>query len=280
MFEMMRNAWMGWTEYTAAGKLVCLLFAAVLLLWLKPGKTTHKTLAIYAGITSVLCVFPVTASLLMLYQTKFYDYIWVWNLVPVTALIALAAVSLFSVSTREEGTKGAWKKPVLAVLLFAAVVMLAGRFPVSNEKVNDIHEEYELAERILQDVPKDGSMKLWAPAEIVTCARMLPGDIRLLYGRDMWDKSLDAYSYDVYDEEVEKCYRWMENVAETGNLNAVSADHILSGFVCVEEALGRGVNIIVLPDTLKPATLKQLESLLGPNYDETEGYYRWNLLEQ
>ena len=88
MRELLRNAWLGWQNYTDDGKLAALLLAALLFLWLRNKKVSQKGFLSYAVLMTACCIFPVTAVLLMLYQTKFYDYQWIWSLVPVTPVIA------------------------------------------------------------------------------------------------------------------------------------------------------------------------------------------------
>ena len=80
---------------------------------------------------------------------------------------------------------------------------------------------------------------LWAPREILETARMQPVAVtwmqpvetvgiesvavagqlpELLYGRNMWDAALNAYTYDVYPEEVQQLYCWMEAFSEKARI--------------------------------------------------------------
>ena len=42
MRELLRNAWLGWQNYTDDGKLAALLLAALLFLWLRNKKVSQK----------------------------------------------------------------------------------------------------------------------------------------------------------------------------------------------------------------------------------------------
>ena len=83
------------------GKLFAVLLLLLLLCFLwKLGEGKQKDLFSYGGIAAAACIFPLTAVLLMLWQTKFYDYEFVWTIVPLTALIACAGVLACNSSTR------------------------------------------------------------------------------------------------------------------------------------------------------------------------------------
>lgn len=104
MKTLLQSALTGWTTYTQQGKFVALLLVAIVylgrrLLAKNGDKATAPTikdnpkltgLYIYAILITLGCIFPVTALILMKYQTAFYSYVWIWAAVPQTALIAWA----------------------------------------------------------------------------------------------------------------------------------------------------------------------------------------------
>ena len=95
MNELLNNAWSGWLDYMGAGKLAGLAFLLLLLLWLLHlGNRRQQFLCGYSLIFLAVCICPVTAGLLMLYQTKFYDYEWIWSLIPLTVLLACGGTVL------------------------------------------------------------------------------------------------------------------------------------------------------------------------------------------
>ena len=91
MWRMVQDAWAGWINFTDSGKMAALAIVALLYLWLAfRCKGPQKRLMIYGAITVTLCICPATAAVLMYYQTRFYNYQWIWSMVPLTALIAFA----------------------------------------------------------------------------------------------------------------------------------------------------------------------------------------------
>ena len=91
---------------------------------------------------------------------------------------------------------------------------------------------------------------LWAPREILEYARTRDGKISLLYGRDMWDAALHAYSYDVYSEETEALYRWMEHLRDYGSEGFGTKESAAEGRECVRRAFSMGADVILLPEDI------------------------------
>ena len=77
MAELLRNAWQGWFRVTDEGKLMALFMGSLLFLWIGYEREKQKQLLRYGIMMAICCVLPVTAVILMLYQTKFYDYEWI-----------------------------------------------------------------------------------------------------------------------------------------------------------------------------------------------------------
>ena len=88
MTELMQNAWLGWRQFTDGGKVAAILLAALLYLYLSGFWKKHGELFLYTAIVTVFSIVPITAVLLMLYQTRFYDYEWIWSLVPMNVAAA------------------------------------------------------------------------------------------------------------------------------------------------------------------------------------------------
>lgn len=277
MTELLANAWKGWQQFTEAGKLAALFLASLLFLWLGGKYKTRKSFFVYTALMTVCCIFPVTAALLMLYQTKFYDYVWIWSTVPMTAVTAWAGTELLD--GQWQGFRIAGLKrglPVTALLL--AMILLCGG--VGNDGY-DRSPEGDLGARareVLQAVTsqqQEGAC-LWAPGEILEYAREADPSVRLLYGRNMWDIALNAYTYDTYPQELKDLYLWIENVDETGE--AVVTDdqgekEILWGEDCVRTAAWAGVTDILLPDRIESEKAEEYAAILGGKSVQVEGYY-------
>lgn len=254
MREYLWNAWSGWLGFTDIGKLAALFLAlAGYLLVSSRRKGPQKRFAVYGSVTALLCICPVTAALLMMYQTLFYDYPWIWSIVPFTAVIALGGVVFLT---------DCWKKGRgyrtffynVALTLFSAGVLVlcsglgANRIDSEQERQN---REYaatvleEMYENYLRDGEEPGFC-LWAPREILEYARTENSQLRLLYGRNMWDLALNAYSYDSYSQEQRDLYEWMEHLTDYG----VSIDDT-EGQEYVQRAFSMGVDCILLPTEMQ-----------------------------
>lgn len=298
MSEWIRNAGEGWQRWNSQGKLMALFFAVLLLLWFgnrKYRQGSVKKLLIYASILAVLAVIPITAAILMAYQTKFYDYEWVWSLVPITAITAYGGVVLFTVLTEEKTVKlsGGFKngiiRTVLAGLLLAVILFLSGNMGNSAWDMDTAEKEKLQAQKAVELLGEEGaenllaeSICLWAPREILEYARMLDGNITLLYGRNMWDKALGAYSYDTYDISEELLYLWMEQAAgrevPEGYVSQEAVESLAEtdAVACVTLAIQKGANRILLPGGLAEDELAGIKEYFGQqirDIRELDDYY-------
>jgi len=256
MKELLHNAWFGWRDFIDAGKLAALLLASLIFLWTGEKKPKQETLLVYTTIMTVCCIFPLTAAGLMLYQTKFYDYQWIWSLAPVTAVIACGIVRAL------DRYQYHWK---LAVLLLVVLILCGGLGRSVSEDEGDMQAR-ESAENALADVRaemREESVCLWAPREVLEYARETDASISLLYGRNMWDRWLNAYVYDTYPEQLEALYQWMEEDAAAGEEERMRES--------VEAALAEGANCILLPESLEG--VEELAEKLSMRLVPIEGYY-------
>lgn len=275
--ELLKNAWFGWEKYIQDGKLVALLLAVLLFGWLYKKGTEHKGLLLYTTVMAVGCVFPLTAALLMIYQTRFFDYQWIWSAVPLTAVVAYG-ITLF-LTELWKGTGREQKRTALAVTLLVAVALLLcgslGLSPEDKALGETADEERRVAYTVIEQLgalaeaeERQGTIVLWAPAEIIEYAREADGRIKLLYGRNMWDVALNAYAYDVYGDNVVELYTVMEEMSHpTGQKMAKTPAEY------AEIAVGEGVNCIVLPDSVAWAKILYMAEVLGATPREVEDYW-------
>lgn len=250
MWESVQKAWVGWQSFMDGGKLVAPALAAVAYMVMRKGRLGPAgRLVRYGGIAAVLCICPVTAALLMLYQTAFYDYPWIWSMVPLTALIALGG----TVFLTDQWKKGGWRtflyNTVLTLLCVGALV-LCGGLGESRVDAAEQRRERVRAEAVLAEAKAvcGEEFCLWAPQEILEYARTQDGKISLLYGRDMWDAALHAYSYDMYSEDTEALYLWMEHLRDYGAEGFGTKESAAEGRECVRRAFAMGVDVILLPE--------------------------------
>lgn len=268
MTEFIKNAWRGWQAFTENGKLVALLLIALLLFWFwkKDAWKKYRRLFFYTTVATIACVCPITAAVLMAYQTKFYDYQWIWTYVPMTIVIAMAGTLMWIALTQKAaGTRlGMWKK-LGVTLVMAGLLYSCGSLGNSVWDVQAKAEGLAQTRKILDVITQEGQktdIVLWAPREIMEYARALDGNIRMPYGRNMWDHALNGYSYDTYGETEIAMYTWMTTAEETG-----------MGVVCSDWLVQTGVNQVLLPKNLLPELVDGWAEALGKEASLLEGYY-------
>lgn len=277
MAELLKNAWIGWQDYTREGKLVVLLLASLLFLWFGRKHREQKALLYYTSMATACCIVPVSAVVLMLYQTKFYDYEWIWSMVPLTAVTAYG-ISLFWTEYCGERKAGGWRGRLPLTALLLAAVLLCGNFSGQIWKDGEGREEKQQAGIVLDMLSAhcpESNICLWAPREIMEYARETDASLRLPYGRNMWDYALNAYSYDVYDEEILLLYQWMTQVEETGEteLKREAEQKAVSLEKIADYALEAGVNCVLLPESMEPKSIERMEKALGTEAQAMGDYY-------
>ena len=257
MQEWSKRAAEGWQQYITAGKYAVLFLAGAGFLLLsesladngnKTGKTQSRKLFFCYALLSAFCVIcPVTAALLMKYQTAYSDYADLFGLVPVTGILAAAAACIL--------TKVSGKKRIAAVAVCLLLLCLCGNLsrPVwrqirtqslqegkGQKSIGEGNEECWIA--AAAPALKENAVEeicLWAPEEILKDVRAKDAEICLIYGRNLWDQALNAWSYDSYDTAIRAMYEWMEREDYRAGKETTTA--------CVRAALERGVNCMVLP---------------------------------
>ena len=278
MTELIRNAWqLGWLRFTNGGKLPAVLFASLLFLWLSGRWKKQKALFSYTVLMALFCVVPVTAILLMLYQTKFYDYEWIWSLVPMTVVTAWG-ITEFLEEQWKEFSLSQWRRGLPVTILLLAVLVLCSGFGGQDIDRKAELDRRQNAEEVVAKVLEyqNGDVYLWAPREIMEYARQQSGSILLLYGRNMWEESLNAYTYDTYSQEIQELYLWMENVDPTGTAQIEDIEQgkmLLEGEVCMAAAAQAGVNCVLLPESLDEGTVEKLAEILDGTVVLLDKYY-------
>lgn len=258
MAELIKNAWLGWGRVAESGKAVALFFAALLFLGLGRGKETRRQLVLYAFVSAVCCMVPVTAALLMMYQTRFYDYEWIWSLVPLTAVTAYGFAE-FLVEYWKAFKGSLWKKGISVILLLLGTAFFCSGMGGTARDCPEEARQRAQAESLLRELRGlfGDDICLWAPENVMEYARESDGAVRLAYGRNMWDISLNAYAYDTYDQSVEELYQWMK-LAEAGEKTGEAA--VKS---CAETVKAKGINCVVLPGMTDEGTIAEWEAALG-----------------
>lgn len=303
MTELLHNAWVGWTGYIDRGKLAALLLAVLLYLWFDRKRRENMPLLLYTSVITICCIVPITAVGLMLYQTKFYNYEWIWSMVPLTAVTAYG-ITLFLMRLWERAKKETWSICVPVTLLSVAAVLFCGSMGGEVWDRQEEQRERQLAGKVLERIEgryPGEAICLWAPREIMEYAREKDAGIILPYGRNIWDHFLDGYAYDLYEEEQLVMEQWMaqvrrggeadlkvqipapEQTADAEDISADAAEKALAGAggrerivkleECVQIALAEGVNCILLSSAAKPEVVQRMEKMLGIRGLEMEHYW-------
>jgi hypothetical protein len=296
MPELIRNAWIGWQDYKEAGKFAVLLMALYLFLFIiknsvctdirKPNLTADdsekgnnriRTLYIYTGIIAVLCIFPLTAAVLMLYQTKFYNYEWIWSYVPMTCVLSVGACTVLELVWRKNYKASDRIKALVITMLLAGVLLVSGSINVwsDGQEENTQTQSCESTAALVESIEKmtDNTICLWATQDIMAHAREYSADVTLIYGRNMWDNALNAYSYDTYTKEYEDMYQWMQLMELCGEISVVYGSEDVDYDNCIQNAIDAGVNVIVLPENTMEEALSEIEETAGAQSVIVEGYY-------
>lgn len=265
MDELLRNAWNGWHSYTETGKLAALLLISLMLLWLYYKRVDRKNFLIYTTVAAGCCIVPVTAAGLMVYQTRFYDYEWIWSMVPLTAMVSFA-VTLFVTEFLRDLTRGDKRKRAGVIIMLLAAGLLCGGMGSKPWDMTKEREERQAAETLLTRLREHMGGReicLWAPREVLEYVREYDAGIRLLYGRNMWELSMNAYSYDVYPEELTEVYEWMEGIGR----EPISAER------CAEIVGETGVNCVLLPGTAGVEDIEQFQEIMAMQAEMLGDYY-------
>lgn len=248
MQELLRNAVNGWQRYTDDGKYAVLFLGILLFYWYMTrteGENripSRELLWKYAVLTAGLAIFPPTAVIWMKYQTRFYDYEWIWSAVPVTLVTAAGMAEIYLQCYRKYWKWKLWK-PVGMMAAGLALIFLCGNLEIGWEQGTFESAGEEKASLVLDKVQQIGNTEnicMWGPSEVLQYIRGLDGSIELLYGRNMWDEALNGYAYDTYAPELRELYDWMEQLGEE-EPSAATVTYL-------EKALEYGVNCIVLPE--------------------------------
>lgn len=324
MMTLLQSALTGWIDYTQHGKFAAFLLLAILYLGFvlyeasgaDAGKTTQgiipwkgifgdgspgNMLCLYGVLITLGCICPVTALILLKYQTAFYSYVWIWAAVPQTALIAWAATDFLYRLLKERTLRN-----IMAAIILLGILFLGGN-PVSEwvgtqtaripalaaggvpQRKQETSAWETLEQLTVYSDEERGTQEfvLWAPKEIMAAARAYSAQIRPVYGRSIWDASLGSYSYDTNEIWQEDLYLWMNHLEATGeteylrteqsgeeaSAGAESAGREIDFAACLDRAEEVGIDYILLPGNLSEDARQTLQKALGEELQPFGGYY-------
>lgn len=215
MRELLQSALYGLGSYFQSSHMVVLVFGILLYFFVAGSvrRVQEKRLLTVTAVLLALVLFPGSAAVLMLYQTRFYGYHWIWSLVPTTLCIAWGGTLILWDLTgqqRRDGRAG-WRLAAgMAALL--ALLLLTGNLGNLRSADEAQKPARQMAVYLEEEVPESREALLWAPRSVLEEVRRHTGEIRLLYGRNMWEPEAAAYAYDTYPMEQQRLFDWMETI--------------------------------------------------------------------
>ncbi|MGN0431383.1 MAG: hypothetical protein ACI4EQ_03405 [Lachnospiraceae bacterium] len=257
MMKLLESWGAGTGSFVENGQYLALFLVALLFLWLS-GEKIKKEFVTFSFAVGLLILCPVTARILLVYQTVFFDYETVWELLPLTALLAYGLVMAFAkmsaVLTREDR---AWKATIsgkkgkvyesLAVGALVVLLFMSGTVSLAENITEKTDRTDRLPARVgevldLLEISGDETITLAAPEEIVEWARLYSGNILLPYGRDMDEEGLTAYLYDKYTADIVGLYEWIQGTLPAPTL---AQEAYLQEETYVEQCAAAGYDYLI-----------------------------------
>ncbi len=256
----------GMETYFSNDKTIVILVCVLLLLWMaekKQSSEVNNRFLVYSAGMSLMLLFPVTAVLAVIYQSAYYDYEWVWSMVPVAAVVGYGGALFYEKAEKEKHGKLIWWLALLVLLFFC------GNQGCLKTATGDTAKSNALTREIVSVIKADADMAvpiLWGPKDIMQDLRRETGEIRLAYGMDMWDPKAGAYDYESYSPELIRAYEWMNSVSTLAMESGGAEEAVLyEKYEIVEQLpeifssiMESGVNVIVLPDS----TSEKLDAII------------------
>ena len=222
-------------------------------------------LALYAGAASVLVILPPTAWALSLYFTAYDSYAMFWSIVPVNLLIAFTGCTAFFAYEEKLRSLSLPMRAALLLLLTAAVLLCGDCGQGLWRRDAAPKEEPDPVKELRSRYPE--GTYLLAPDDIQAAVRIYAPEFQTLYGRDLWDPSLQGYTYDKYSEEIALCRDALTDFRYYARLS--DAEKVL------QTAADTGVRTVLLPgnEESRPEELSKAADRYGFTYEDlrTEG---------
>lgn len=247
------------------GKYAGLFLLSLLFLWMAPKDFSGrkgKKLALFAFV--LLCLICFVPLLLVILKTigfgdTFWEYLWV---IPGLAVIAYTAVELCMMRKERKWFWSAASACMLLILLSGTVLPFQSDVP--KQKYTDRSAERVLAVVSSQKELYGGEVLLLAPEEVLEKARAYDGDIRLVYGKDMWDVQANTAIADDYSQDIRLLYEKMKQDFAYPDEAADSAKWY-------------GCDMLVLREKLTPGSVQEQEWML---VEEVSGYVVYRYIGQ
>lgn len=210
--------------FVQMGQFLMLFMVALLLLYLLEEQkcVVFKQYA-FLMLLTLLC--PLTAKLLVVYQTPFYSPDNLWTLLPITPLLGygfvIASVRIVGALTSGYGR---WTKSVtrrkesvfeaFVILGLSLVIFLCGTLRFGKTMAEEADGGRNVPYAVCEALDAIGTnetetVKILAVDEVARWARIYDGKFILPYGRNMYEPEMTAFTYEVYTEEIYLLHSWV-----------------------------------------------------------------------
>ncbi len=232
MRNLLNSMKTGYAGFIEDGQYLMLFMVALLLLWIleDPKKKEFRQFGL---VMLLVLLFPITAKLLLVYQTAFYTYEDLWELLPVTALISYGLVTCFYKMIKALSMENVrWKavtsgikekiREIVVSIVLIIILFLCGTLTLGKSMSPQVYSAERIPKQVTEvldsiALSEEGQFVVLAPDEIMTWARAYNGNILLPYGRDLIEPQLSAFTYDYYGEDTWQLHEWLH-----GTLPALS----------------------------------------------------------
>ncbi len=248
--SLLKDAFLGVSEYFTVNKLIVVCLGILLYEIFAHRRVSVFLKYVIGALLGVLM--PVTAAILLVCQSAIYEYGFIWSLVPVAAVCAYAGVRFLwdMIPQMDQQGKGKYVIGALAALGVLFLLGNQGRMQrVTIEEAAERSAYSEVAENLEEGIT------LWGPRDMMQWIRSRNGDVKLVYGLDMWDAGAAAYDGDPYEQTLIAAYEWMRSLEDFAYQIKITTDAVVpipeelsaglaETFKTVETA---GGDVIVLP---------------------------------
>ena len=209
-------------DYNETGMYMALFFCALIYLWYTYHEREKRFMWIYPSLILMMLIWnPVIANYLW---SKIFDYASaprLYWLFPSTCIIGMAMAQMV-------GEKKKIIEKVFLCIVFAAVLILCGKFKYSNEYTAEAGNAYNIPQEAVDiadyALARTAAPKLLVPMELATCMRTYSADIRLLYGENATYGRIEKI------EGTEEYKVYMEMIKESPDI--ISANGIIQDLHC------------------------------------------------
>ena len=163
-----------------------LFFIGLLVLFYLRDKET-KRLLVLACVTSLVCICPLTAYVLMEVFPVLSDYHLLWHVVPMSVVVCAALSLILDRLWKDQVQRWCFVTGIFLLLFFAGEFAYTSADAWNDDATFLGREEVRAYDLILGDMKKQGkdSASLWGPYKLMSDSRVYNADFRPIYGKDI-----------------------------------------------------------------------------------------------